>query len=110
MILLSRLQAKYPGHVQALRVGGEATLAQIVRLVERAQMARAPIQAVADRISAKFVPFVLAASLLTWLCWYLAGESALCRNLPLCIFVHGSVYLQQSLDRKRVCMLLHRFP
>lgn len=59
--------------MQALRVGGDATLSQIVRLVERAQMARAPIQAVADRISSKFVPFVLLAALATWLGWYLAG-------------------------------------
>lgn len=60
--------------LQALRVGSEATLSQIVRLVERAQMAKAPIQAVADRISAKFVPFVLLAAVATWLGWYLAGK------------------------------------
>ncbi|KAK9806592.1 hypothetical protein WJX73_005689 [Symbiochloris irregularis] len=59
--------------IKALRVGGDATLSQIVRLVERAQMARAPIQAVADRISAKFVPFVLLAATATWLCWFVAG-------------------------------------
>ena len=43
------------------------------RLVERAQMSRAPIQAIADRISAVFVPAVLVAALLTWLGWFAAG-------------------------------------
>ena len=58
---------------QATRVGGDTTLAAIVRLVERAQMSKAPIQAIADRISAVFVPAVLVAALLTWLGWFVAG-------------------------------------
>lgn len=60
--------------VQAMRVGSDTTLAQIVRLVERAQMSKAPIQAVADRISRVFVPVVLLAALSTWLGWFVAGE------------------------------------
>lgn len=56
-------------------MGPEATLAQIVRLVEGAQLSKAPIQAVADRISAVFVPIIVAASLATILAWFLAGAA-----------------------------------
>jgi len=55
--------------VRATKVGSETTLAQIVRLVEHAQMAKAPVQAFADRVASVFVPVVVALSLLTWLAW-----------------------------------------
>jgi len=55
---------------KATRVGGETTLAQIIRLVEDAQGSKAPIQAVADRISAYFVPAVIIVALLTFAVWY----------------------------------------
>ena len=51
------------------RVGADTALAQIVRLVESAQLSKAPIQAFADRVSAVFVPAVVALALLTWLLW-----------------------------------------
>lgn len=54
----------------ATRVGSETTLAQIIRLVEEAQGSKAPIQAVVDRISAKFVPAVILLALLTFGVWY----------------------------------------
>ena len=48
-------------------------MAQIVRLVEEAQGSKAPVQRFADSISAVFVPFVIGASLLTFLFWAFAG-------------------------------------
>ncbi|EES11247.1 hypothetical protein BDA96_06G190200 [Sorghum bicolor] len=61
-------------HVRATFVGSETALAQIVRLVESAQMAKAPVQKFADKISRVFVPLVIVLSLLTWLVWFLAGR------------------------------------
>lgn len=54
----------------ATRVGSETTLSQIIRLVEDAQGSKAPIQAVADRISAWFVPAVIGLAILTFAVWY----------------------------------------
>jgi Cu+-exporting ATPase len=54
----------------ATKLGSESTLAQIIRVVEEAQGSKAPIQAVADRISAYFVPIVIGLALLTFLVWY----------------------------------------
>ncbi|KAF3786475.1 putative copper-transporting ATPase [Nymphaea thermarum] len=61
-------------HVKVTRVGSESALSQIVQLVEAAQLAKAPIQKFADRISKYFVPMVIVASLSTWLAWFLAGK------------------------------------
>ncbi|XP_074343217.1 putative copper-transporting ATPase HMA5 isoform X2 [Apium graveolens] len=61
-------------HIKATHVGSESALAQIVRLVESAQMAKAPVQKFADRISKYFVPTVIALSFCTWLAWFLAGQ------------------------------------
>ncbi|TMW93039.1 hypothetical protein EJD97_012272 [Solanum chilense] len=60
-------------HIRATKVGSESALSQIVRLVESAQMAKAPVQKFADRISKYFVPLVIILSLCTWLAWFLAG-------------------------------------
>ncbi|XP_077223878.1 putative copper-transporting ATPase HMA5 [Tasmannia lanceolata] len=61
-------------HIQATHVGSESALSQIVRLVESAQMAKAPVQKFADRISKYFVPLVITLSFATWLTWFLAGK------------------------------------
>ncbi|MDQ3992156.1 MAG: HAD-IC family P-type ATPase, partial [Actinomycetota bacterium] len=62
--------------VRASRVGSETALAQIVRLVEAAQSGKAPVQRLADRVAAVFVPMVLALALATLLGWLAAGASA----------------------------------
>jgi P-type Cu+ transporter len=59
--------------VRTTRVGRDTVLASIVELVQRAQGSKAPIQRMADRISAVFVPFVLATAALTFVVWSLAG-------------------------------------
>jgi Cu+-exporting ATPase len=59
--------------MRAKRVGAETLLAQIVELVSRAQSSRAPIQRLADRISAVFVPAVIGIALLTALIWGFFG-------------------------------------
>ncbi|WP_427008296.1 heavy metal translocating P-type ATPase [Pseudarthrobacter sp. H2] len=59
--------------VKATRVGSETTLAQMGRLVSQAQSGKAPIARLADRISAVFVPVVLAIAAATFTVWMLAG-------------------------------------
>ena len=60
---------------RATRVGKETALAQIVRLVEQAQGSKAPIQRLADRVSARFVPVVIGIAVLAFAAWLVAGSS-----------------------------------
>ena len=62
--------------VRATRVGSETTLAQMGRLVSAAQTGKAPIARLADRISAVFVPVVLAVAALTFGAWLVAAGPA----------------------------------
>ena len=62
--------------VEARKVGADTALAQIARLVEAAQSGKAPVQRLADRVSAIFVPVVLMISLLTLGGWLASGASA----------------------------------
>jgi Cu+-exporting ATPase len=62
--------------VEATRVGADTALAQIARLVENAQTAKAPVQHLADRVSAVFVPIVIAIAAGTALTWLALGEPA----------------------------------
>jgi Cu+-exporting ATPase len=62
--------------VRATEIGAEATLARIIRLVESAQAAKAPVQRLVDQVSAVFVPAVILVALATFLAWWLiAGEA-----------------------------------
>ena len=61
--------------MQARAVGADTVLARIVRMVADAQRSRAPIQAVADRISGWFVPLVLVIAIATFVMWGLVGPA-----------------------------------
>ncbi len=60
---------------RATRVGEETALAQIIRLVQDAQATRAPIQRLADQVSAYFVPSVVAVAAATFLLWLFIGPA-----------------------------------
>ena len=62
--------------VRASRVGSDSTLSQIVRLVEEAVVSQAPIQRMADRVSAYFVPAVVTVALGAFLFWFYVGGLA----------------------------------
>jgi Cu2+-exporting ATPase/Cu+-exporting ATPase len=62
---------------KATKVGSETLLAQIIKMVEEAQGSKAPIQALADKISAIFVPIVLVIAFLALGVWLLVGSSYL---------------------------------
>ena len=74
--------------MQVGAVGSETVLSRIIRLVEDAQAAKAPIQRLVDQVSAVFVPVVLVIALLTVLGWWLAGvgfELALIRAVAVLV-------------------------
>lgn len=62
---------------KALRVGKETTLAKIIKLVEEAQGSKAPVQELADKIAAYFVPAVLLIALASFSLWFLLGKGFL---------------------------------
>jgi len=59
--------------IEAVKVGGDTVLAQIVRMVSEAQRSRAPIQRLADKVAAIFVPVVIGVAALTFAIWALVG-------------------------------------
>lgn len=59
--------------VRAAKVGADTMLAQIIRMVQQAQASRAPIQRLADAISAYFVPVVIATAIATFAIWFVVG-------------------------------------
>jgi Cu+-exporting ATPase len=61
--------------MRAERVGSDTLLSQIVRLVAQSQRSRAPVQRLADRVAAWFVPAVIATAALTFAIWFVAGPS-----------------------------------
>ena len=62
--------------VRATRIGDDTTVAQIARLVTEAQSGKAPVQRLADRISAVFVPVVIVLAVATLLAWLALGQGA----------------------------------
>jgi len=62
--------------VRATRVGADTQLAQLARLVSEAQAGKAPVQRLADRVSAVFVPVVMVVALATAVAWLAAGQGA----------------------------------
>jgi len=62
---------------KAIKIGSDTMLAQIIKMVEDAQGSKAPIQALADRISSVFVPIVLIIAVATLILWLTVGASAL---------------------------------
>lgn len=61
---------------RATAIGADSVLSQIVRLMRDAQASRAPIQRLADRVSAVFVPVILAISVVTFIAWFLLADAA----------------------------------
>src|SRR5262249_22121938 len=59
--------------MRAVRVGSDTLLAQIVRMVGEAQRTRAPIQRLADRVAAYFVPAVVAIAIVSFGAWFVLG-------------------------------------
>ncbi|MFT3895109.1 MAG: heavy metal translocating P-type ATPase [Anaerolineales bacterium] len=77
---------------EATKVGKETALAQIIKLVEDAQGSKAPIQKLADQVSAIFVPIVIAIALLTFAAWYFFGP-ALPINADINNFTRALIYM-----------------
>ncbi|PIR44473.1 MAG: copper-translocating P-type ATPase [Candidatus Vogelbacteria bacterium CG10_big_fil_rev_8_21_14_0_10_51_16] len=61
--------------MRATKVGSETMLAQIIKLVEEAQGSKAPIERLADAVSAYFVPIVLMLAIATFVLWYVLGPA-----------------------------------
>lgn len=61
--------------VRASKVGADTMLAQIIRMVRQAQASKAPIQRLADAVSAYFVPAVIAIAIATFAVWFIAGPT-----------------------------------
>ena len=60
---------------EAIRVGEDTTLSQIIQMVKDAAATKAPIAKIADRVSGVFVPVVISIAVVTFLVWFLCGQS-----------------------------------
>ena len=68
--------------MKVLKIGDDTILAQIIRIVEQAQLSKAPIQKLADKVSGIFVPIVLCASVVTFVVWFLITKNVEQSILP----------------------------
>jgi Cu+-exporting ATPase len=74
--------------LRATAVGASSTLSRIVELMRQAQQSRAPLQDLADRVSAVFVPVVLGIAVSTWIAWVaIGGEGAIVRAFAAAVAV-----------------------
>ena len=73
-------------HIQATKVGEATALAKIIRLVEEAQGSKAPIAALADKVSGIFVPVVVAIAIIAGIAWYVGTRDL---SFALTIFISG---------------------
>ncbi len=73
--------------VQAMKVGADTTLNQIIKLVEDAQVSRAPIQRLADRVAAFFVPAVVSVATFSFLVWWFPLGAPLAFSLSIFIAI-----------------------
>ncbi|MGH7643929.1 MAG: heavy metal translocating P-type ATPase [Candidatus Dormibacteria bacterium] len=74
--------------VRAIKVGGDTQLAHMVELVEQAQVQKASVQRLADRISAVFVPTVIVGAVLTFIAWMvLSGSIELAFSASLAVLI-----------------------
>lgn len=74
--------------MEAVKVGSETVLAQIVKMVSEAQTQKAPIQKLADKISGIFVPIVILIAIITFVLWYLiAGNMASALSAAVAVLV-----------------------
>jgi Cu+-exporting ATPase len=76
------LNGSTPLRVRVCSTGDDTVLAQILKLVDQAQREKPPIQRLADRISAVFVPAIIAISVATFLGWLLTGHSVAAALIP----------------------------
>lgn len=68
--------------MEANKVGSETMLAKIIQMVEDAQGSKAPVQRLADAVSSRFVPAVIAIALITFITWILMGSSLYAAIVP----------------------------
>ncbi|KAF9898094.1 hypothetical protein BX616_004499, partial [Lobosporangium transversale] len=79
--------------MEAVRVGSETALAQIVQLVEDAQTSKAPIQAYADMISGYFVPAIIFLAALTFVVWMIVSHTMVPAQLPEMFMMESSKFV-----------------
>ncbi|KAF9172737.1 hypothetical protein BGX21_005804 [Mortierella sp. AD011] len=79
--------------MEAVRVGSETALAQIVQLVEDAQTSKAPIQAYADMIAGYFVPAIIFLAVMTFVVWMIISHTVVAEHLPMMFKMEPSKFV-----------------